>query len=330
MAFKAAFAASLAWFVALLLPAPISDFAYYAPLGAVVAMNRTVVRSALAAVQAAGAVVAGAAIARLADLALAPGAISIAVVVGIAFLVAGWRGWGVLGDWVVTSSLIVLIIGNTDKLGFVGAYAGLVALGAAIGALVNTLLPPLLIVPSSIELDRLRDRLADQLETVVDGLDRSEPPAVDEWDARRREIRPVLERASAAAEESKEAARANIRALRRSTELQLLIARAEALRVAGETVEDISRLVMRWEAVGNDNLAFGPSVRPGVAEALTVYAKALRAEAGSSPRSTPRRTSCARSSALPGTRQNTTISWRAPWSSRSTAAPRPSRRWRAR
>ncbi|GII99776.1 hypothetical protein CLV28_1092 [Sediminihabitans luteus] len=280
MAFKGAFAAALAWFVALLLPAPISDFAYYAPLGAVVATNRTVVGSAVSGLQAAGAVVAGAVIARLADLVLAPGAIAIAVVVGAAILLAGWRGWGMLGDWVVTSSLIVLIIGNTDKLGFVGAYAGLVALGAAIGALVNALAPPLLIVPSAIELDRLRDRLADQLDAVVDGLRASTPPADDEWEERRREIRPVLARATAAVEESREAARGNVRARRRSGEVHRLLVRAEALRVTAEMVEDVSRLVMRWESDGRDELAFGASVRPDVADALATYADVLRSDPG--------------------------------------------------
>ncbi|SDS88692.1 Aromatic acid exporter family member 1 [Paraoerskovia marina] len=277
LAAKGALAASVAWFVATLLPSPLSDYAYYAPLGAVVATGRTVMRSARSAAQAAGAVVVGAVIARLTALLDLPGFVAIAVVVAVAILVAGWRGFGPLGDWVITSALIVLIIGSSDSLGFVGAYAGLVALGAAIGALVNAALPPLLLVPSAIELDRLRDQLADQLDALADGLHGEEPPSPEEWDDRRREIQPMLERATAAVEESKESVRANVRARRRSQEVELLLARSETLRVTAEMVEDISRLVMRWERDDDHEVAFGPRVRPVVADALETYARVLRA-----------------------------------------------------
>lgn len=277
MALKAAVAASIAWFVATLLPAPLSDYAYYAPLGAVVATGRTVVRSAQSALQAASAVVVGAVIARLIDFVGLPTVVAVALVVSIAIIVAGWSKFGVLGDWVVTSALIVLIIGSSDSLGFVGAYAGLVALGAAIGAALNALLPPLLMVPSAIELDRLRNGLADQLDGLVDGLRGERPPDADEWDTRRRALRPLLERATAAVEESKESARANVRARRWSSDMQLLLGRAEALRITAEMVEDISRLVMRWEQDGRDDVAFGPRVRPAVADALDTYAHVLRA-----------------------------------------------------
>lgn len=276
LAAKGALAASLAWFIATLLPSPLSDYAYYAPLGAVVATGRTVMRSARSGAQAAGAVVVGAVIARLTDLLGLPSFIAIAIVVAIAILVAGWRGFGPLGDWVVTSALIVLIIGSSDSLGFVGAYAGLVALGAVIGAAVNVALPPLLLIPSAIELDRLRDQLAEQLDTLADGLHGEEPPSPQEWDERRREIQPMVARATAAVEESQESARANVRARRRSGEVTLLLARAETLRITAETVEDISRLVMRWERDDEHEVAFGPRIRPVVAEALDTYARVLQ------------------------------------------------------
>ncbi|KHL11176.1 UNVERIFIED_CONTAM: hypothetical protein LK11_43845 [Mumia flava] len=276
MAIKGAVAAALAWFVAHLLPAPLSDYAYYAPLGAVVATAYTVVASVRDSVRTVAAIAVGAAIAQLVEVAGLPSVVGVAVVVVLAILAAGWPWFADARAWVVTSALFVLILGRADAIGYAGSYTALVALGAAIGTAVNAVLPPLMLLPTSAELDRLRDTLVDQLDDLRDGLSADEAPSPDEWRAREREIRPVAARARQAVDWSRDAARANPRARRNARWVSSVTGRADALETSAEVVDDLTRMVVRWESRDRHDLAFGQALRPLVADALDAYASALR------------------------------------------------------
>ncbi|WP_179951046.1 FUSC family protein [Xylanimonas oleitrophica] len=276
-AVKGAVAAAIAWFVGHLVPAPFSDYPYYAPLGAVVAATGTLARSARTSLQATAAILLGALIARAVDAVLDPGAAAIALATGIALVVSGWRRLGEMGGWTATSALFVLILGSADPEVFVGAYAGLVVVGATIGVAVNLLFPSLPLTPSEVMLDRLRDTLVDQLEALADGLDRQEPPDEDGWTQRRRAIGPTLAEAETAVERSREAVRANRRVRRYRDWAQAQTRRAEALRTVADVVDDTTRLMADWERSDLPDLALGRRLRPLAAEALHTLADALRA-----------------------------------------------------
>jgi hypothetical protein len=278
LALKAALSASIAWVIAANLPAPWSDYAYYGPLGAVVASGTTVVRSAAASAGAVGAIVVGALLGRLTDMAMPPGVLAVAVAIGIGTLLAGWRRWGGSGDWVVNSALFVLVLGSNDVLGYTGIFPVLVAMGALVATGVNLLAPPLLVAPSARELDRLRDVLADQLCDLADGLRGDELPDEEQWHSRWWEVRPVLRRATMAVDQSRESSRANLRARRHADALERVTLRASSLQVAAEMVDDMARHVMQWERAGRDDVAFGPAVRPAVAAAFEQTARALHSE----------------------------------------------------
>jgi len=276
LAVKGAVAAAVAWFVGVLAPEPFSDYPYYAPLGAVVATTSTLARSVRESTQAILAILVGAAIARGVDLVLSPSALSVALVVGLALLCSGWRRFGEMGTWAVTSALFVLIIGNAAKVEFVGAYAGLVVVGAAIGVVINLLVPPLPLTPTEEALDGLRDTLVDQVEALADGLDGERPPSAEEWEERRREVAPTLARARDAVSRTREAARANIR-LRRHREWAVSqVRRAQELEGSADVVESLVRLLVEWEREGRDDLALGARLRPLAARALDAYTAALR------------------------------------------------------
>ncbi len=276
VALRGAAAAAIAWLVGLVMPAPFSEYPYYAPLGAVVATTGTVVRSVRTAVQATGAILVGAAIARLVDLVLQPGAAAVAVAVGLALLASTWRLLGDMGLWSVTSALFVLILGQADPEGYVGAYGGLVALGAAIGVAVNLLVPPLPLTPSEEALDRLRDVLVDQLDTLADGLDREVPPSGDEWPERQRSIDPVIRQAKESVSQSDEARRANRRARRYQGWADAQRRRARALIAVAGVVDDLVRLSTEWERRDRDDVALGTALRPPAVHALRALAAALR------------------------------------------------------
>ncbi len=276
LAVKGAVAAALAWFVGELAPEPFSDYPYYAPLGAVVATTSTLARSVRESTQAILAILVGAAIARGVDLVLSPSALSVALVVGLALLCAGWRRFGEMGTWAVTSALFVLIIGNAAKVEFVGAYAGLVVVGAAIGVGINLLLPPLPLTPTEEALDELRDTLVDQVEALADGLDGERPPSAEEWEERRREVEPTLARARDAVARTREAARANLRLRRHRYWAVSQVRRSHELEVSADVVGSLVRLLVEWEREGRDDLALGARLRPLAARALGAYAAALR------------------------------------------------------
>jgi uncharacterized membrane protein YgaE (UPF0421/DUF939 family) len=279
LAIKGALAATLAWFVGTLAPAPFSEYPYYAPLGAVLATTSTLVRSVRESVQTVAAVLIGAAIARAVDLVPLPGPLEVGVVVGIALLCVGWRIFGDMGSWAVNSAIFVLILGAGEGLGYIGSYAGLIVVGAAIGIGVNLLLPPLPLTPSELALARLRDELAEQIETLATGLEDRGTLDPDAWEDRRHGLIPTIESARTAVGQMREASRAN-RKVRRTGYRDWVASqtrRAGALGTAAEVVDAIVRLLVEWERDGREDVALGRQLRPTFATTLRAFAAALRA-----------------------------------------------------
>lgn len=283
LAVKGATAAALAWFVALLAPAPFSEYPYYAPLGAVVAVTSSAVRSVRESAQAVGALVLGAVIARGVDAAVGSSVVSVAIVVAVALLCAGWRVFGEMGTWVVTSALFVLVLGGDHPLEFTAVFASMTVVGAAIGVAINLLLPPLPITPSEIALDRLRDVLVDQLEVLAQRLEHDGPLLAEEWQRRRRDLTPTTDRTRDAMSGTREAMRVNRKAGRYGARTTTQARRAEALGSAADVVDDVVRLLAEWERTDQEHVAFGPLLRPELVTALRAYAEALRSDDGPGP-----------------------------------------------
>ncbi len=275
LAFKGALAAALAWTVGTMAPAPFSDYPFYAPLGAVIATTTTVARSARESVQSVGALLLGAAIALGADAVLAPSALAVALVVGVALLCAGWRALGDMGAWVANSAIFVLVLGQGEGPEYAGAFAGLVAVGAAIGTGINLILPSMLLTPTELALDELRDTLREQLDDLARWLEDEGPLEPDEWERRRQRLWPTVESAWAAVARTHEASRGNPRARRHVSRVRTQVRRAEELGIAAAAVDEIVRLLVDWEHSGRDDVALGPQLRPGLVTTLRAFAAAL-------------------------------------------------------
>lgn len=276
LAVKGAVAAALAWVVGVVAPEPLSEYPYYAPLGAVVATTSSVVRSVRESVQAVAALLLGVAVARAADVALAPGALSVALVVGVALLCSGWRVFGGMGVWAPMSALFVLILGDVDALEYVGSFSGLVVVGAAIGIGVNLVLPPLPLTPSERALDRLRDVLVDQVGELADAVGGGEPLDTDEWERRRRALHPTIEQAREAVAWTREATRANPRVRLHRDRAALQGRRAAELGTCATVVDDVVRLLVEHEWSWPDREVLGPELRRPFAVALRRLVDALR------------------------------------------------------
>jgi uncharacterized membrane protein YgaE (UPF0421/DUF939 family) len=183
LAAKTAFAASLAWFLAPLIPLANADYSYYAPLGAVVSMYPTLVRSARTGVQALVGLALGAGIAFVTLGLGVPRVVGIAIVVGVGVLLAGVRFLGEGRNWVPITGLFVLLIGGPNADDYSINYLVHMVLGVVVGVLVTVLVaPPLYLQRAEVQLNRLRDKVAEHLRDLGTAL-RTDPGTERDWAA---------------------------------------------------------------------------------------------------------------------------------------------------
>ncbi|WP_407342135.1 FUSC family protein [Pengzhenrongella phosphoraccumulans] len=277
LALKGAFAAAVAWFVAArLLPDDVATYAYYAPLGAVIAIHPTVHRSVTEAGRNVAGIVIGALIALLTEAMLGVSALTVALVVAVGILLGGMRWLGSQGAWVPTAALLTLVVGSHDQQDYVLAYAGLTLMGAILAVGVNLLLPPLPLQRSARSLTDLRDTLAGELDALADHY--CPPPDGDARAERssQRHLDHLLGEMRSAVRESGEAADANRRARNQRQTLRDLHRQAQALEQLGFLVQDLGLLLDDHDAVGG-SLGSAPQVQLPAAQALHALADAVRA-----------------------------------------------------
>ncbi|WP_347058419.1 hypothetical protein ABC795_16990 [Blastococcus sp. HT6-30] len=281
LAVRASLAATAAWWLALLVPGPLADYPYYAPLGAVIATtSSTLAGSVRDSAQTVAAIGLGAAVALTGDALIDHRLLTLAVVVGLGVVLTGWPLLGSSSAWVPTSALFVLIIGHENPSAYVMGYAGLTFMGALVGVAVAAAFPPLPLAPAEHSLGTLRDTLAGQLDDVVGGLQQEHPPTQDEWRGRIRTIDPLLAHMRAAVQESDEARRGNPRAARYRLAADRLYRQARALERLTLLVEDLTLVIAETEIAESERVALGPHLRPAAARALAALADVLRSVDG--------------------------------------------------
>ncbi len=184
---RAALAAALAWQVATLLPPALAQYAYYAALGAVIAVHPTVADSAAAAWRTVLAILTGFALAVVVHEVTAPtplpGALTIALVVALAIVVERWPVLGEHRTWVSFAAVLMFTVGAADPGRYALSYGGLTLLGAVIGVLVTTVLfPPLQLTSAVRRVAAARALLAQHLRDMAGGLRQGEVPSAGEWE----------------------------------------------------------------------------------------------------------------------------------------------------
>lgn len=247
---RAALAAALAWQVAVLLPPGIAEYAYYAPLGAVIAVHPTVADSAAAAWRTVLAILLGFALAvSVHELTRAiPGALTIALIVALAIGIEQWRLLREQASWVSFAAVLMLTVGTADPGEYALRYAGLTLLGAAIGVLVTTVLfPPLQLTTAVRRIETTRTLLARHLQDIATGLRRGEVPTPDDWVRRGKDLEDALDRMRAAEHVVERARRANPRARRWGGSAASIREQSRALDRVAVLVDDVTRLVVEFQ-----------------------------------------------------------------------------------
>jgi len=245
LAVKTALAASLAWFLAPLIPFLDSHYSYYAPLGAVVSMYPTLVRSVRTAVQAMAGLAVGAAVAFGVLATGAPGVVKVALAVGIGVLLAGWRLLGEGRNWVPMTALFVLLIGGGDADNYSVNYLVHVVFGAIVGTLVNLfVIPPLYLRDASERLDTLRDRVGGYVRDLADALD-DDSPGDHDWQADVTSLEETAASVRSAVVQADESRKGNPRGRRAGGQVDQDYQRMRALEHTLFYVRDLTDLLSR-------------------------------------------------------------------------------------
>ncbi|TWH75231.1 aromatic acid exporter family member 1 [Modestobacter roseus] len=250
-AVRAALAAGLSWQVALLLPPSLSEYAYYAPLGAVIAVSPTVADSASAAWRSIVAILVGfgLAVALFEATRGVSNAITIALIVAVAIVVEQWRWlFREQASWVSFAAVLMLTVGTADPAEYALRYAGLTLLGAAIGVLVTSLLfPPLQLTTAEQRIARTRVLLAEHLETIAASLRSGQVPELGEWEARGDQLDHALDRMRSAEAMVERARRANPRARRWRGTASNIREQSRALDRVAVLIDDLTTLVVEFQ-----------------------------------------------------------------------------------
>lgn len=213
---KTAAAATLAWYAGHLVPGEANAFAYYAPLGALVASVPTVAGSVRASIQ----VVIGVLIGVLAAGALVtlgtPVALAVPVAVGVGTLLAGIPVFGVGRDYIPIAALFVCVVGGANPDGFSIGYVVQMAVGAAIGVGLNVLVPPATgREQAERSMSAVKTAVADTIQRATALPDEESPDEeLKEWRASLRRLEADLADAKTLVGEVQENQRGNARGLR--------------------------------------------------------------------------------------------------------------------
>ena len=276
LAVKTAIAAGIAWAVVQPLGGFVADYPYYAPLGVVVATSTSIVGSARTAAQAVIAILAGAVLAVMIEVLPVPGAVAIAAGIGVGLVVAAAPLFGSMGSWVPFATLFVLIIGGHHPWRYAFAYAGLIALGATVGLVINLALPQLPLTPAELAQHRLREQLADQLDLLADGLRCEDVLSPDDWADLRLALIPEERRVEELVQAATEARRANWRATRWSETADRRERQARALQRLTGCVDHIIALVGDADSSVHADEEIAATLRARGAVALGAVAHMLR------------------------------------------------------
>jgi uncharacterized membrane protein YgaE (UPF0421/DUF939 family) len=249
LAVKVALACGLALHFAPYVPFAAEEYSYYAPLGALVSMYPTLMRSVRTGLQTLVGVglgillgTGGLALVHAGGSAL----VALACVVGFGVLLGAFRWIGAGRDWIAMAGMFVLLIGGGgDPDVFSVSYLVTLAFGVIVGVAINLLIvPPLHLTYAGRRLSELRDAAARSLQDLADLTERGEGPQ-DEIDGIVSSLRRTTSAVSADVLDADESARGNPRSRRHREERRINDRRRRALERTVFAIRSLSDALFR-------------------------------------------------------------------------------------
>ena len=241
VALKAAIGVTAAWFIARLLPGELREYAYYAPLGALLGVAPTIVSSVRTSLELIAGIVLGVALGWALVGTGTPWYVRAPIAAGVGMLIAGARILGEGRVYVPIAGVFVVILGAGDTESYVAGYVVQFGIGLLVGTLVNVVfIPPLGYGYATARVAELKADFAAAADDLASVLGSDWPPDRSDWldDARR--WQRSVDDAEELVREAKESGRGNLRALWRRDSALAESADIEALRFIGLRLSDVS------------------------------------------------------------------------------------------
>ncbi|MGV0108749.1 FUSC family protein [Arthrobacter sp. CP30] len=276
LAAKAALAAALAWTLALAIPGTPSEYPYYAPLGALLAMYPTVSGTLKLGLQTVVGLTLGIVLAYVAVWAGDPNWITIGFVVGAGVLLSGFlRRTAGGGSGIASAGLFVLVIGNED-LGYSLGYLVQTVVGVGVGLAVSALIfPPLHLNDAVGQMSLLRRTAARDLQQMGQALE-------EDWaedDARWAEVRDGLSasarNARSALQYADESRKGNVRRRFHPRDVREDYRHVEVLEVVASHTLNITNLLQDALHGTSRERPLPVAVRPALQSAFTAVGDVL-------------------------------------------------------
>ncbi|GGU99536.1 hypothetical protein GCM10010182_15650 [Actinomadura cremea] len=186
---------------------------YFAPLAALLGVYPTVARSVRESIGYAAGFLVGAALAIPVGVYIGPTTTGIAVVLVAGLMLSSWRGFGNQSSQVVFTALFALLVGGHDAVGYVQPRLADVAVGLAVGLIVNVaLFPPLYLRHGEYAVRQTRDVLAEAMDALADGVADPGEDWRNRWDDAEPRLGYVADQARFAVDRGYESLRGNPRA----------------------------------------------------------------------------------------------------------------------
>jgi uncharacterized membrane protein YgaE (UPF0421/DUF939 family) len=282
LAAKCAVAATVAWFLGGQLPGETGDYAYYAPLGALISMMPTLMGSLRLSLQTVAGLALGIGLAFVTIQFGASGWITVPISTGVGVLVGGLRGLGPGRDYVPIAALFVLVIGGANAEDFSIGYIAQMALGMGVGIAINLIVvPPLHTTQAAARVSSLRRMIADDLEAIGSVMHEKWPPGHTEWQRQGQAFRNSADSAEEALDDASESRRINPRSRWNHRDMATDYDDLTSLRRLSASTVDISDVLQTaiWGAQDERDVhaSLPASVREPIGDCLTAFAVLIRA-----------------------------------------------------
>lgn len=276
LATKAALAAAIAWIIAIAIPGTPSEYPYYAPLGALLAMYPTVAGTLKLGLQTVVGLTLGIILAYIAVWAGDPDWLTIAFVVGVGVLLAGTlKRTAGGGSGVASAGLFVLVIGN-ENLGYSLGYFIQTVIGVGVGLTVSALIvPPLHLNDAVGRMSQLRRTAARQLQEMGEALEQDWAEDDPRWALRRADLSASSRNAQAALKYADESRKGNVRTRFHPRDVEADYRHVSVLDVVASHTLNITNMLQDGMHGTATEHAVPESVQPALHEAFTAVGNVL-------------------------------------------------------
>ncbi|MBA8817132.1 hypothetical protein FHX48_002814 [Microbacterium halimionae] len=250
LAGKTAMAATIAWLTVSWIPLAEDQYAYYAPLGAIVSMYTTVAASVKSGAQALLGLAVGIGLGVLGITMVINGVpivAALAIVIAAGVLMGGLTALGAGRDWVAVAALFVMLLSGPDVEEYSLSYLLSVLWGVLVGVVVNlVVVPPLYLRRAGNQLAVLRDAVVSALNSVADQLEAPQSnTATISIDTGR--LTRVVDDVSFEVKSADESSRANPRARWYRDQLHGTGREMQSLQLISAHANDVARVLGRLE-----------------------------------------------------------------------------------